>query len=133
MKRNFLGKGLAFPFRINNRGSLALSKGERSIEESLRILVGTAPGERVMRPDFGCRIHELIFDPNNHNTAALASFYVQEALVKWEPRIREVQVDAYPDPVNDNALQIEIRYRVIATNDMRNMVYPFYLRKEEVL
>mgnify|MGYP001192047883 FL=1 len=133
MKRNFLGKGLAFPFRINNRGNLTLSEGERSIEESLRILIGTAPGERIMRPDFGCRVHELIFSPNNQNTASLASFYVQEALVKWEPRIREVYVDAHPDPMNDNALQIDIRYRVIATNSVGNMVFPFYLRKEEVL
>ena len=86
-----------------------------------------------MRPDFGCRVHELIFAPNNQNTASLASFYVQEALVKWEPRIREVYVDAQPDPMNDNALQIDVRYKVIVTNSVGNMVFPFYLRKEEVL
>lgn len=133
MKRNFLGQGLGFPLRINNRGNLTLSEGERSIEESVRIILGTAPGERVMRPDFGCRVHELIFHPNNHSTSSLASYYAREALIKLEPRIRDVEVDAYPDPMDDNVLQLRISYRVIATNDMRNMVYPFYLRKEEVL
>jgi len=100
MRRSFLGKGLAFPLRVSNRGTLAMSEGERSIEESVRIVLGTAPGERVMRPEFGCRVHELIFHPNNHSTASLAAFYATEALVKWEPRIRDVHVDAHAD-VND--------------------------------
>ena len=133
MKRDFLGKGISFPLRLNNRGNLALSSAERSIEESVRLILGTAPGERTMRPRFGCRIHELVFQPNNGHTAALASHYVQEALVKYEPRIREVQVDAFPDPGQANVLNLEISYRVVATNNMRNMVYPFYLRKEEAL
>ena len=132
MKKNFLGKGIAFPLRVTNRGNLALSTEERSIDESMRIIIGTAPGERVMRPDFGCRVHELIFHPNNHNTASQASYYVEEALIKWEPRIRDIKVDAYPDPSADNVLQLSISYRVISTNHVGNMVYPFYLRKEEV-
>jgi uncharacterized protein len=133
MRRNFLGRGLGFPLRINNRGNVATSEEERLIEESVRIVIGTSPGERVMRPDFGCRLQELVFHPNNHNTAALAAYYVQEALVKLEPRIRDVEVDASPDPSEENVLKVGIRYRVIATNEIRNLVYPFYLRREEAL
>jgi uncharacterized protein len=132
MKKNFLGKGIAFPLRVTNRGNLALSAEERSIDECVRIVIGTSPGERVMRPDFGCRVHELIFHPNNNNTASMASFYVEEALVKWEPRIKDVKVEAFPDPSAENILQLSISYRVISTNYTNNMVYPFYLRKEEV-
>ena len=133
MRRSFLGRGLAFPLRVNNRGNVSMSEEERLIEESVRIIIGTTPGERVMRPEFGCRVHELVFHPNNHNTAALAGYYVQEALVKWEPRIRDVEVDASPDAMEENVLKVGIRYRVIATNGIRNLVYPFYLRREEAL
>ncbi len=133
MKKNFLGKGLGFPLRVTNRGELALSEGEQSISESIRLIIGTAPGERVMRPDFGCRIHEIVFHPNNPSTASLAGYYIQEALVKWEPRIRQVKVEAYPDPTAENVLQLSIRYQIITTNNVKNMVYPFYLRREEVL
>ena len=133
MKRNFLGRGPAFPLRIDSRGNLAMSQEERLIEESLRMIIGTAPGERVMRPDFGCRIHELVFHPNNFSTASMARYYVSEALVKWEPRIRDVVVDAHPDPTTEESLTVRISYRVVSTNEIRNMVYPFYLRKEEAL
>jgi len=133
MKKHFLGTGIAFPLRITNRGNLALSDAERSIEESVRAIIGTAMGERVMRPDFGCRIHELIFHPNNQSTASLMSYYVQEALIKWEPRVKEVEVDANPSVTEDNVVQLRIQYRVISTNNVRNLVFPFYLRKEEAL
>ena len=131
MRRSFLGRGLGFPLRVNNRGNVATAEEDRLIEESVRIVIGTSPGERVMRPDFGCRLQELVFHPNNHNTASLAAYYVQEALVKWEPRIRDVEVDASPDGSEENVLKVGIRYRVIATNEIRNLVYPFYLRREE--
>ena len=86
-----------------------------------------------MRPDFGCRIHDLVFYPNNDSTAALVSFYVREALVKWEPRIEEVRVRAYPDPERENTLLVDISYKVRRTNNLRNLVYPFYLRREQDL
>jgi len=133
MKKDFLGKGLAFPVRLDARGNMALSEHEQNIEESIRIILGTAVGERVMRPEFGCKIHDLVFHPNNSSTAALVSYYVREALVKWEPRIENVAVTAGPDPERENALQVNIEYRVRRTNNLRNLVYPFYLRREQDL
>ena len=130
-RKDFLGKGIKFPVGLDSSGHLALSEYEENIEESIRIIIGTRPGERVMRPDFGCRIHELVFYPNNEATASLASFYVREAIRKWEPRVDAVKVTAYPDPDQENVLLIKVTYRVISTNNVRNMVYPFYLRREE--
>lgn len=133
MKKNFLGRGWSFPVGVDSTGVIALSEFERNIEQSLLLILGTAPGERVMRPDFGCRIHEYVFHPNNANTAALVAYHAREALVKWEPRVDEVIVQAYPDSQNDNVLLVDIKYRVIRTNDLKNMVYPFYLRREQDL
>lgn len=133
MTKSFLGRGIAFPFRVDSRGNVALSEYEQNIEESIQIILGTAIGERVMRPLFGCRIHDLVFHPNNASTAALASFYVRDALVKWEPRIENVSVTAYPDPERENCLLIDITYRVRRTNNLRNLVYPFFLRREQDL
>jgi phage baseplate assembly protein W len=104
---------------------------EESIRQSIYIIIGTAPGERVMRPQFGCQIHELLFAPNNANTASLAGHFVAEALKKWEPRINAVQVDAEPSGVEPNRLDLSIRYRVRASNNSRNLVYPFYLRRSD--
>ena len=133
MKKSFLGRGIAFPVRVDDKGNVAMSEYEQNIDESIHIILGTAPGERVMRPDFGCRIHDLVFYPNNDSTAALVSFYVREALVKWEPRIEEVRVRAYPDPERENTLLVDISYKVRRTNNLRNLVYPFYLRREQDL
>lgn len=133
MKKSFLGRGIAFPVRLDARGNVALSEYEQNIEESIRVVLGTAIGERVMRPLFGCRIHDLVFYPNNSSTAALVSFYVREALVKWEPRIEEISVTSHPDPERENTLLVNISYRVRRTNNLRNLVYPFYLRREQDL
>ena len=86
----------------------------------------TPKGQRVMRPEFGSRLHDLIFAPNNATTAGLAAYYVEEALGMWEPRIRLQSVNANPDPLNPNMLQIEIRYEIKATHDSRALVFPFY-------
>ena len=131
MKRSFLGRGVAFPVGLDARGNLSLTEYEDNIDESVRIILGTAPGERVMRPEFGCRVHDFVFHPNNASTAALAAFYVREALAKWEPRIEDIAVSAYPDPAAENVLRIEISYRVSRTNNVRNHVYPFYLRRAQ--
>lgn len=129
----FLGRGWRFPVRVDHRGSIDMAAYDESIEESIRIILGTAVGERVMEPDFGCKIHDLVFYPNNANTAALVAYYVRDALVKWEPRIMDISVDAFPDRRQDNVMQVEIAYKVRRDNTLRNMVYPFYLRKEENL
>ncbi|MBL6975480.1 MAG: GPW/gp25 family protein [Deltaproteobacteria bacterium] len=133
MKKSFLGRGIAFPVGLDARGNLSLTDHERNIEESIRVILGTAVGERVMRPQFGCKIHDFVFYPNNSSTSALVSFYVRESLVKWEPRIEEVSVTAQPDPALESSMQVNISYRVRRTNNLRNLVYPFYLRREQDL
>ena len=129
--KNFLGRGWKFPVGVDRDGGLATSAYEQNIEEAIEIILGTAPGERVMRPDFGCAIHDLVFAPNNAETASKCAYLVGEALGLWEPRIQGVEVDADPDLHEDNRLNVRIHYAVRATNSVFNMVYPFYLRKEE--
>jgi phage baseplate assembly protein W len=131
MSKTFLGKGWGFPVGLNTRGNIELSEYEKNIEESVILIVGTATGERVMRPEFGCKIHDLIFYPNNATTATLATFYIKEALAKWEPRVEDVDVRAFPDPSSENVMLIDIHYKVIKTNNLHNIVYPFYLRREQ--
>ncbi len=133
MRKSFLGRGLEFPVTVDGVGKFALSEAEHNIEESVLLILGTATGERLMRPDFGCQIHDYIFRPNNATTASLVSYFAREALVKWEPRIEDVRVRAYPDSLQENLMRVDISYRVIRTNDLKNLVYPFYLRREEDL
>ena len=129
--REFLGQGLAFPLQVNPKGEIALARGERDIEQSIRIILGTAPGERVMRPEFGCRARDLLFAPRDAATEALLIEYVEQALGRWEPRIEVQEVRVSDDPRNDGALRVEIGYRVKATHDERSIVYPFFLMGEE--
>ena len=124
--RDFLGTGWAFPISIDAHGRIALARQERDIEEAMRIILLTPKGQRVMRPSFGCQIHELIFDPDDATTAGLAAYYVEEALTMWEPRIRVQEVLARPDARNAGRLLIEIRYEIKATHDSRSLVFPFY-------
>jgi phage baseplate assembly protein W len=129
--REFLGQGLAFPLQVNPRGEIALSRGERDIEQAIRIILGTAPGERVMRPEFGCRAHELVFAPRDAVTEALLIEYVERALGRWEPRIEVQEVRVSEDPQHDGTLLVEINYRIKTTHDERSIVYPFFLMGEE--
>jgi phage baseplate assembly protein W len=122
----FLGVGWAFPPDASPSGDMATSAYETDIQQSIRIILGTAPGERVMRPDFGAGLKTLIFEPMNTTTAALAQYTVQKALTQWEPRIDQVTVAVTPQPAN-GSLSIDIRYRVRLTNVFYNLVYPFYL------
>ena len=133
INRDFLGQGLAFPLQVDPRGGVALAKGESDIAQSIKIILSTAPGERVMRPEFGCRVHELIFDPRNATTEGLLVHYVEEALGRWEPRIevREVVVSTDPKDRHAGTWYVEIKYRIKATHDDRSIVYPFYLLGEE--
>jgi phage baseplate assembly protein W len=122
----FLGVGWAFPPSINARGRIAMSRGTRDIEEAIQMILLTPKGQRIMRPEFGCQIHELIFAPNDATTAGLAASYVQEALEMWEPRIEVLKVHARNDEENESRLLIEIDYEVKSTHDSRSLVYPFY-------
>ncbi|HET8905632.1 MAG TPA: GPW/gp25 family protein [Ktedonobacterales bacterium] len=124
--RDFLGVGWAFPVGVDARGRIALARQERDIEEAIHIILLTPKGQRVMRPEFGCQIHDLIFAPNDATTSGLAAYYVEEALAMWEPRIRVSEVNARPDPENLGRLLIDITYEVKATHDSRSLVFPFY-------
>ena len=126
-QRAFLGQGWAFPLGVDSRGGIGLARYDHDIEEAIIIILSTARGERVMRPEFGSSIHEFVFAPNNATTAGLLAYAVEEALVRWEPRIDLLGVDVQPDPLDASRLLINIRYKVKATNDEVNLVYPFYL------
>ncbi len=128
---DFLGVGWAFPVGVDARGRVALARRERDIEEAIRIILLTPKGQRVMRPEFGCQIHDLIFSPNDATTAGLAAYYVKEALGMWEPRIDVEDVTARPDPLDPGRLLIEITYQIRATYDSRTLVFPFYRIPEE--
>ncbi len=131
MNKDFLGRGWAFPVSVDSRGGMAMANGQDNIEQSIRIILETSPGERVMRPEFGCGIHDLVFASNSPTTAGVVAYHVQEALGRWEPRIEVESVDVHPDPYRDAVLLIEIRYTIRSTNDHRNLVYPFYRIPEE--
>ncbi|MCO4760805.1 MAG: GPW/gp25 family protein [Myxococcales bacterium] len=131
--KHFLGRGLKFPMQVNSTGGMAMSEAADNIEESIRCIIGTAVGERVMRPLFGCRVHDFVFHPNSASTQGLVSFYVREALQKYEPRIGNIIVNAAEDPARANVMLIDVRYTIRSTNVDHNMVYPFYLRREQDL
>ena len=123
---DFLGAGWTFPVQTDDRGGITLSARERDIAEAIRIILLTPKGERVMRPEFGCQIHTLIFAPNDATTAGLACYYVSEALAMWEPRIRVLEVTPRTESSTAERLDIEIRYEIKATHDRRSLVFPFY-------
>lgn len=125
--RNFLGQGWAFPLGVDGTGGIAMSRGEADIENSILVILGTAKGERVMRPNFGSAIHDFIFAPNNATTHGLLGYHVRDALTFWEPRIEVTDVDVAADEQNPSRVLINISYTVITTNDNRNLVYPYYL------
>jgi hypothetical protein len=131
MTNDIIGRGWAFPPSIDAQGGLALTSDYSELDQAIIIILTTSPGQRVMRPSFGCRLHELIFAPNNSQTAAQARRFVEQALARWEPRIRVVEIHTGPDPDNANRLIIRIEYAVKVTHDLRSLVYPFYLIPEE--
>jgi len=122
-----VGKGWAFPPKIGERDMMRMAEDDTDIRQAIRIILGTAPGERVMRPGFGCRIHELIFWPANQSTAALAERYVREALERWEPRITLETVEVSLGDYDRGELVINIAYKLKDQHDPRSLVYPYYL------
>ena len=126
---DLLGKGWKYPIQLDEQNEIALAKGEEDIQEAIWIILSTAFGERLMHPDFGCGIHELVFAPNNTGTAGLARFYVEDALTRWEPRIDVEEVEVQMDPAEQELLLISVSYRVRTTDSRYNLVYPFYLTR----
>ena len=131
MANDIVGSGWTFPPRIDSQGGISLTNDRSEIDQAILIILSTSLGQRVMRPTFGCRLHELVFAPNDNNTAARARRFVEEAIGMWEPRIRIVSVNVGPDPNEASLLLIEVEYQLKATHDRRSLVYPFYLIPEE--
>ena len=129
MNADFLGSGWN-PDNLRARPSatpeIVMSAGEKNIQQAIWIILATAPGERVMRPDFGCGIHHLVFEVNNSTTISSAVEEVRHALILWEPRIEVLKVDAELRGVQGELLLINVNYRVRSTNNYFNFVYPFY-------
>jgi phage baseplate assembly protein W len=125
----FLGRGWAFPVRVNARGGLDWSEGAQSIEEAIWIILDTPRRSRIMEPEFGCGLHDFVFAPNNANTRAIIASAVRGALIRWEPRIDVLAVKAEPHIDALNTLLIEVDYRIRANNAVRNLVYPFFLNE----
>jgi phage baseplate assembly protein W len=128
-EKGFLGVGWAYPVRLSADGTLSTAAYEEDIRQAIRIILGTNPGERVMRPDFGAGLNALVFEPINTTTMELVRNRVREALVDWEPRIDVETVKVTTDPSMRSALFIDVHYRVRATNAHHNLVYPFYLEE----
>lgn len=120
MEKEFLGRGWRFPFGFEpSSGAVAKSEYEQNIRECVTIILGTRPGERQMMPDFGCRIHELMFSPDTRATSALVSHYVEEALLRWEPRVEVTKVEAFPDRVG--GIRVLVHYRIKSTEELQEL------------
>jgi hypothetical protein len=128
-ERRFLGSGWAFPVDTDYQGAVELASAEADIEQAIRIILGTAPGERVMRPEFGCDIHSYAFTTVNTTTVTLIEDAVEQALVRWEPRIDVDLVEVQVDDLAEGRLLIDVQYTVRRTNNEFNLVYPFYLEE----
>ncbi len=126
-----LGSGLSFPLSVDRRGGIALATGEQDVDQAIEIILSTAPGERPMRPEFGCGVHDFVFDTIDASTVGRLETEVRSALDRWEPRIEVEDVDFDLTRVGDGQLLIAIGYRLRATNHRRNLVYPFYVIPEE--
>lgn len=125
----FLGVGWSFPIHVDADGSIAMASFEEDIRQAVLIILETNLGERVMRPDFGAGLSALVFEPLNTTTAELARHHAEQALITWEPRIDLLLLRAVIAGASANRLDIEIQYRVRATNTFYNLVYPFYLQE----
>lgn len=131
MEGEFLGRGWAFPVGVDGAGDVRTAADEQTVEDAIRLIVGTAKGERVMRPDFGCGIHEYAFDTVDANTLSLVETTVEEALVEFEPRIAVEEVSASTEDLSEGVLLVEITYRIRESNTRRNLVYPFYVEGDQ--
>jgi phage baseplate assembly protein W len=133
MSNEFVGQGWAFPLRLDQTGSFELSADDREIQEAMRLIIGTAYGERPMRPDFGCAIHDYVFADADAATAGRIAYEVRISLRRWEPRIDVDDVGVTVDERDRSLLYVDVRYRIRNTNDSRNLVFPFYTIPPEQL
>lgn len=129
--RSFIGRGFNYPLKLDANGGVASSEDEENIEQSIKLILGTAKGERMYRTEFGCAIHDLVFQPNNRITASRVEAAIKDSLHRFEARITDVDVSAEADRSELNRMNVTISYVVRALNKRENMVYPFYLRRED--
>jgi uncharacterized protein len=129
-QKDWMGRGWAFPVQVDaSTGGIAIAQYEIDIRQSIEIILGTSPGERVMRPDFGCGIRDLVYETINTALLTRIQTTVTDALVKYEPRIELLTIDIDPSDAGNGLLTIELEYRVRLTNQKDNLVYPFYFNE----
>ena len=128
---DIVGRGVAFPIRVDARGGIALSRHEQDIEEAIAIILGTAPGERPMRPEFGCGIHNHVFGGFDGYTLGKIDYEIRVSLERWEPRIDLIDIEFDTAGIELGRLEIDIIYAIRSTSDIRNLVYPFYMIPED--
>jgi len=126
MTNEFVGAGWAFPFEFDQTGGFALVTDDREVAQAIRLIIGTAYGERPMRPDFGCAIHDFVFADADATTAGRIAYEVRLSLRRWEPRIEVDDVQVTIDEFERSLLYVDVSYRIKNTNDPRNLVFPFY-------
>jgi phage baseplate assembly protein W len=131
MTQDFIGAGWGFPLGVSAQGGIALVRRDTELEQAMRLILATYPGERPMRPDFGSRIRDFVFRSINVETIAELSKVVRDALLRWEPRVDVEAVNITPDVSDEGALYIDIQYVPKGTNDRRNLVFPFYTIPED--
>jgi phage baseplate assembly protein W len=129
--QRIIGRGFGFPMGVDSRGAMRMSQGAEDIAEAIRLILGTAPGERRMRPEFGCNLHDMVFAPMNETTMTAIRYHVTQALERWEPRIELNEVRVEPSTDLEGCLLINIAYTIRSTLDKRTLVYPFYNIPEE--
>ena len=128
---SFVGRGFFWPMQVDHTGAIRMTDGAADIDAAMRVILSTAPGERVMRAQFGCRIWDLLFEPITANVLGLMAQAVRDALAQWEPRVEVEGVEPVADPRDQALVTITVEYRVKATNDRRNLVFPFYVIPHE--
>jgi uncharacterized protein len=123
---DFIGRGWPYPLDVNASGGVAMAGGTRKLEQAMRLVLSTYPGERPYRPEFGCRLKDYVFDGATVDVLARISEEVRASLMRWEPRATVNDVHVYPDAVNQALVYIDIAYTPKGENDPRNLVFPFY-------
>ncbi|HEV8297986.1 MAG TPA: GPW/gp25 family protein [Acidimicrobiales bacterium] len=131
MEGDFLGTGWAFPPRVNGSGGIAMVRDERELEEAMRIVLLTYPGERPMRPEFGSRVRDFVFRETSAEMRAALAHEVRTSLQRWEPRVDVNDVGVTLDESDQSLVYLDVQYTPKATNDRRNLVFPFYTIPED--
>ncbi len=131
MPRDFIGQGWRFPILPDSSGGLGYVSGDDNVEQSVKILLLTALGERVMRPSFGTRARSMVFAPGSIQNLRLLEVSIREALVEFEPRVQVESIRAEANPAQPWRVDVDIRYLIRRTNTRQNLVFPYYLGQAE--